>query len=310
MNMQQESLLNSYQNGNVFVQIFSNGTKIREYEGEPKPVWPESMDVKITNYCNPTEDNPICSFCHEMSGLNGKHADLNKLLEIAKDFPSGTEWAIGGGRVFSHPDIISFLQTLKSRGIIANITENEKHLNQDYDLIKYLFEEDLIKGFGISYKSEKYLPDIERILQLSDNVVFHLIAGINTPNDIEKLNELCLKNNKQCKILLLGYKTYGFGEKYIKNNPVEENKYQWFIKIGSFLRKKNLVMSFDNLAIEQMKLKRFFTDEAWNTFFMGSDGSFTMYVDAVKQQFAKSSTSNNRMSFDQISLKDYFKQLR
>jgi len=56
------SILHSYQNGNTLVNLYNDGTKTREYEGEPKPVFPESIDVKITNYCDAG-----CTFCHEKS---------------------------------------------------------------------------------------------------------------------------------------------------------------------------------------------------------------------------------------------------
>ena len=36
------------------------------------PIFPESIDIKITNYC---ENN--CPMCHESSNINGTHANLN-----------------------------------------------------------------------------------------------------------------------------------------------------------------------------------------------------------------------------------------
>ena len=54
----------SYQNGNCAVDIFSDGTKIRTWDGIPRPVFPESMDVKITNRCS-LENH--CKWCHEGS---------------------------------------------------------------------------------------------------------------------------------------------------------------------------------------------------------------------------------------------------
>jgi hypothetical protein len=43
---------------------------------------------------------------------------------------------------------------------------------------------------------------------------------------------------------------------------------------------------------------------------MGDDGTFSMYIDAVKQEFAKSSTSNERISFEKNSLIEFFKNLK
>lgn len=47
-------LLNKYLNGNVTVTLFDNGTKIQEWDDneQPNPDYPNSMDIKITDYCD------------------------------------------------------------------------------------------------------------------------------------------------------------------------------------------------------------------------------------------------------------------
>ena len=305
-------LIADYTNGNVNCKLFSDGTLERTFD-ETKPIvvdYPTSMDIKITNYCSPEMDNPICQHCHERSGVNGKHGDLNKLLDVLSVIPAGAEMAIGGGDALSHPNIVSFLSTLKARGIIANLTVNEKHLHKHKDLLFNLIDQDLVKGIGISYSAEKYLSDIKPIIETSSNIVFHLIMGINKVSDIERLQSFCEENNRSCKVLVLGYKQFGYGiDYYLRNKDVEANKYGWYIGLAKFFKREGLTISFDNLSIAQLKLKRYFTDDAWNNFYMGDDGVFTMYVDAVKQEFAKSSTSTSRMGFDQVSLLDFFKGL-
>jgi len=59
----------SYKNGNVSVTLLKNGTKIREFnlESERKGIFPESIDIKITNYCDAG-----CRYCHEKSVKSGK----------------------------------------------------------------------------------------------------------------------------------------------------------------------------------------------------------------------------------------------
>ena len=54
------------------------------------------------------------------------------------------------------------------------------------------------------------------------------------------------------------------------------------------------VVSFDNLAIKQLDAQRLMSEEDWEQFYMGDDGSATMYVDMVNREFAKSSTSTER----------------
>ena len=54
------------------------------------------------------------------------------------------------------------------------------------------------------------------------------------------------------------------------------------------------VISFDNLAIRQLNVKSLMTEDEWNRFYMGDDGGFTMYVDAVREEYAVCSISDNR----------------
>ena len=55
-------------------------------------------------------------------------------------------------------------------------------------------------------------------------------------------------------------------------------------------------MSFDNLSIEQLDVREYFTTHNMNCddFYMGNDGQFTMYIDGVRQEYAVSSVSPNR----------------
>lgn len=296
-----------YTNGNLHTTIYEDGTRVRDFEGVPNPIYPESIDVKITNYCIGA---PCIKHCHEKSNPKGKHADLTKLLEILSVLPAGKECALGGGDPLSHPDLIPFLQQLKNQGIISNLTINQVHLESNLELILRLIQEKLIYGVGISYSEAQYFPIIEKIINHTNHLVFHLIMGINRVEEINQLNTFCQQLNKPCKILILGYKQFGFGiNYYLKNPKIEDNKYRWYVEVGQHLQQNNLVLSFDNLAIEQLKLQRFFTTDAWNQFYQGDDGTFTMYIDAVEQQFAKSSTSTQRTHFSQTNLLEYFKSL-
>lgn len=299
-----KELLYRYQNGTTTVCLYKDGTKERIWEGELRVDHPESLDVKITNYCDAG-----CAFCHEQSTTLGKHGDLERLAEVLGVLPPGVEIAIGGGNPLSHPALKDFLIKLKALGLVVNITINQVHLDSFKNLILDLIAEDLVKGVGISYTSKTYFPAIIPILEASDNVVFHLISGINSVDDIVELQTLCLTYHRLCKILILGYKEFGFGlNYYLQSKRIEKNKYQWYIHLPKHFKSDNLILSFDNLAINQLNLKRFFTDKSWNKFFMGDDFVFTMYIDGVKQVFAPSSTSSNkRVNFNQTSLLDYFK---
>lgn len=299
-------LTHHYTNGNTNVQLFADGTKIRTYDGVPTPLHPESIDVKITNYCDAG-----CSYCHEKSTTLGQHADLGVLQAVLAPLPAGVELALGGGNPLSHPGLMPFLNHLKVQGIVCNMTINQKHLKSYKEMILELIHNDLIKGVGISYSSSSYIDDIIPIVEATDNVVFHVIMGVNKVEVIDELHKLCSKLNKTCKVLVLGYKNYGFGlNYYLKNKNIENVKYRWYTHLAGKFDKKNLVLSFDNLAIKQMNLQRYFTKEAWSTFYMGDDFVFTQYIDAVNQQYAPSSTSDNRVSFNDSDLLGYFQNYR
>lgn len=285
-----------YQNGNTTVTILSDGTKVREYEGVANILHPESIDVKITDYCDMG-----CAYCHESSTTKGVHGDLGKLLKVISELPKGVELAIGGGNPLSHPNLIAFLRELKLKGIIANLTVNQGHLKTYQDMLIFLIEEDLVKGIGISITNNNF-NHIKPLLNITDNVVYHLIAGVNDIEVVEKLMEL-----GECKVLILGYKLFGFGVKY-HSEEVDVNLKKWYKHLPKLIGKCTL--SFDNLAIEQLKVKRLFTHKGWDKFYMGDDFCFTMYIDAVKQEFAPTSRSKNRKSFNEYSLINYFKTER
>lgn len=285
----------SYQNGNTFVSISEDGTKIRTYEGKPSIVHPESIDVKITDYCDMN-----CEYCHESSTVKGIHGDLSKLLSVISNLPAGVELAIGGGNPLSHPKLIEFLTTLKAKGIVANITINQGHLKKYQELIESLICLDLVKGVGISITSNNFTY-IKPLIKLTNNIVYHVIAGVNDVSVIERL--IALHSKGKCKILILGYKQFGFGLKFY-NPEIEANIKRWFMYLPQYLNKT--VLSFDNLAISQLNVKRFFTESGWNKFYMGNDFCFTMYIDAVKQEFAPTSRSDFRKSFNEYSLGEFF----
>lgn len=70
------------------------------------------------------------------------------------------------------------------------------------------------------------------------------------------------------------------------------------------------VISFDNLAIEQLDVKRIVPDDKWEEFYMGDDGSFTFYIDMVKGEFAKNSLSQERYPIGDISVDEMFNAIR
>ena len=289
-------LLGRYKNGNFVTTILSDGTKIRETkDDEFIPSFAENMDVKICNYCDMG-----CKFCHEGSTINGKFGNIlnEKFIDTLHPYQ---EVAIGGGDATSHPDLITFLQKLKEKKVIANMTVNQIHFEKKHELIKKLVDEKLIYGLGVSLVNPtKHF--IELIKQYP-NAVIHVINGVLKPSDIKALE------NNNLKILILGYKHLRRGNEYFEEEQNDiETKQQWLYENLEDIIQKFKVVSFDNLAIEQLDIKRLLTQEEWDEFYMGDDGKVTYYVDMVERKFAQSSTAPFDKRYDLLdSVDDMFK---
>ena len=275
------NLLSKYNNGNHTVEIYDDGTKIRETEEETfEASFPENIDIKITNKCLNN-----CNFCYESSSPEGKHGNLN--VDFIKSLHPYTELAIGGGNPLSHPDLHEFLKVLKENKIIANITIRQNDFLNNLELLKNYTDNKLLYGIGVSLiePTDEFIKEIQQF----PNAVIHTIAGLLTKEQLIKLF------NKKLKILILGYKTRGKGENY-----KHEFEKDIFLNI-EFLKQTILkltplfkVVSFDNLAIEQLELQKQINPKVWEEFYMGDDGKHTMYVDLVKQTFSKNSLSEER----------------
>ena len=279
-----EPRLAEYQNGNCHVTICADGTKVREWpDGEtPTPEFPESIDLKITNKCDKG-----CAFCHERSVPAGRLADVNRIVEAVDDLPRGVEIAIGGGNPLDHPELGLILYTFWLHGLVSNMTIHGDHVLAGSRRIQQWQwpRRGLVHGVGVSGARACMVLQANNLLP--NNAVCHVIAGVDDPLDAIKLRSL------GCNVLVLGYKQYGRGEKHF-GKQVTANMGRWRYFIGALLGRAGGILSFDNLAIDQLKIQDLVSSEMWRERYMGDDGKFTMYFDAVESQYAASSTSERR----------------
>ena len=286
-------LLGRYQNGNYTTLIFSDGTKIRQTEDDEfRPAFAENCDIKITNMCDMN-----CPMCHENSTIDGKHGDLNmKFLETLHPY---TELAIGGGAAQMHPGLVPFLEKLQKQKVIANLTVNQKHFEENIDFLKDLCDKKLIYGLGVSLtRADKDFVDK---IKLFPTAVVHTINGMLSKEQID-----VLKDN-DLKMLILGFKNFRRGSAYLAANgsKIEAKQKYLYDNLGELTKHFNLI-SFDNLALEQLNVRRLLTDKEWEQFYMGDDGTMTFYIDLVNKQFASSSISTKRYPITD-SIDDMFK---
>lgn len=292
-------LLGRYKNGNFETTILSDGTKIRETnDDEFIPDFAESMDIKITNYCDMG-----CPFCHEGSTTDGKFGDIlnEKFIDTLHPYQ---EVALGGGDATSHPDLIPFLQKLKDRKVIVNMTVNQIHFEKKQELIRRLVEEKLIYGLGVSLVNPT--KNFIELIKQYPNAVIHVINGVLKPSDVEALE------NNGLKMLILGYKHLRRGDDFFAKDCEDiVIKQNWLYENLADIVDKFKVVSFDNLAIEQLNVRRLMTDEEWNEFYMGDDSEFTYFIDMVERKFAKSSTAPMDQRFTLLdSTDDMFEKIR
>jgi hypothetical protein len=265
-------IIRTYVNGNCTITIHADGTKIRQTDGDTfSVIFPENIDVKITNMC---ERN--CRFCHEGSVPTGKHGDLN--LRFFNTLRPGTELAIGGGNPMLHPHIFQFLNRMRDQGVLCNVTMHQDAIKPS--IMNKMLEQQLIRGLGISYFGK---PGITTSIN-SDNIVYHVINGVIEVKDLEHLYGR--------KILILGYKDVRRGVDY-HDAEVDRRKQELYDALP-WIRREFKIVSFDNLAIEQLKVRRMLLKDEWDSFYMGNDGQFTMYVDTVEKKYAKTSTDMRR----------------
>lgn len=289
-----------YQNGNATVELFDDGTRVIT---SPDPSfefeYPLNLDIRVSTKCsfgrNPKNGKGICDFCHESATTDGKECDYKELMSTLDELPKGIELAIGCNVLTD--DLYYFITWCGQRGFIVNLTVNQGHLKTYYEGLDSLITNGHVKGLGISYRSEMKW-DIPRYFMNYENTVFHVIAGIDDFEDVLKLKDKGVR-----KLLILGEKDFGFNEGNV--NLGSESHKQWFWWVSKLFTEFDVV-SFDNLALEQLKVRRFFSDEQWELF---NQGEFSFYINAVDKYFAPSSRSHNITTWDNISIREYFKHL-
>lgn len=293
----------SYENGNYSVVLFNDGTKIRmlnDGETEMKPSHVECIDLKITDYCDMG-----CPMCYECSSKIGKHAKFSAIRSLVDSLDDFTEIAVGGGNPLSYPNLDDLLQMCSNRNILLNMTVNARHFMQPKNLknIRGSLYYGEINGLGISlpsdYSAEQTKELCRELNGRSDyrNAVIHVINGLVT------LEQLRLLEKYKMKVLILGYKDKGRGVQLKKHkaSDIERNQEMLRNELERLISMAKIV-SFDNLAIEQLNIKDFCDKQGieFNRLYMGDDGEFTMYVNLVDETFAISSTMK-----DKYKIRDY-----
>lgn len=274
-------MLSHYKNGNYDVILFEDGTKIRYNKLDNlTPSFAESIDCTITTKCDGG-----CEYCYLECNNNGVHADLNQ--PFFDTLHKGQELALNGNDL-THPELVGFLTRMKEKGVICNLTVNQKHFLRYPELLKELVDIDLIHGIGVSLtdSSDKRLY---KELKRFPNAVIHTIDGLLTKEDIDNMSD------KGIKMLILGYKIIGRGVEYFNRHELDiDNNVKYLRDNIKEISKHFAVVSFDNLSLQHLDMKSYLTEKEWDALYMGDEGQYTFFIDAVNKKFAVSSLTEEK----------------
>ena len=290
-------LLANYKNGNYTVLLYENGTKIRMNKLDNlTPAFAESIDISISTVCDGG-----CQYCYLNCTPQGKHANLHH--PVLETLHAGTELALNANDM-SNPDLEDFLVRMKEKGVICNLTINQKHLNKHIDTILDWQERHLVWGVGVSLVDSSDKTLIENMNKIK-NSVLHVIDGLFTKQDIENLKD------KNIKLLMLGYKIVGRGVEYYNQHKDEIEANIAYLRENLYPnhRKQFNGVGFDTLSTEHLDIRHQVSDENWQLHFMGEEGSYTYYLDLVNEKFAVSSMETEQ--FDMLdNVDDMFNFVR
>lgn len=195
---------------------------------------------------------------------------------------------------------------MKDDKFIPRLTINIKSLDtieKRNKLHEYFMD---VEVLGISI--DRYDEEILDILDKEHTTyfkrkVYHIIAGLFPPEDLLKLI------NSKNSILILGYKDWGRAKGVLPKYDLKE----WGKTLKRIMYRgvnSLSVIGFDNLAIEQLRIRDSMDEISWNKFFMGNEFSHTMYVDAVSEIFAPTSRDSFRVSWDKMGILEFFKKYK
>ena len=318
-----------YRNGNYDVVLLSDGTKIRfgkdgeEFNAE----FPESVDLNITDWCDVG-----CPFCYRGCTTSGKHHAFDEKELKGLQFPAGMEVALGGGSPIRHPDLERYCAFFHSIGCFPSITVHRSSImdmRMDGDLNRLMGLQTMERIHGVGISTTAYDESLSRSVQrYLDHGVVHLIVGLVAVDDVYQW----IRDG--IPVLFLGYKNMGRGA---LSSEGEASEISYFIecllrliveltcgkgplmyelesKYGPISGKPT--MSFDNLALKQMKLKEILPEEKWNEMYMGDDGvdgeltSASMYLDLVSMTYARNSVDGGARPVGGKTIGEMFSDLK
>lgn len=275
-----------------------SGSKMRfSFDSDVAPVKasaPELVDIKITDYCP-----YACEFCYQDSTLKGQHASMDNIRRIAKELGKAEvlELALGGGETSLHPHFVEVLKTFHDEGIVVNFT------TKNFNLLRTENAPDILKYTGAIAFSVESVGDIEKVYSacldyedqtrmtrsyINEKSLINLQFVMGTTSIEEFRDVLMAAARSDLNLTLLGYKENGRGQSFSAKDYSE-----WLDVLTDCTKKLNKEGIYPNFSMDTA-LAGQYKEELLNagvkkSTFHTTEGTFSMYIDAVANTMSPSS---------------------
>lgn len=240
---------------------------------------PELVDLKITDGCQYG-----CSFCYQGSTPSGQDGDINAIGDIIKALGINGlgifELAIGGGEPTASEHFASTITFAVENVIKPSFTTFA---------VDWLLDErkvaaaKLCGGIGVSVHNAKDLHKVAKIQAAVPGVsiVAQHVYGSMSAKDTADLIIRCTRDD--IHLLLLGYKTTGRGGQVKPHGmtKIVEHLPSYSLKAYGRLSADTALVASHPELMEHLRVN--------NVFVSTKEGAFSMYVDAVTMEAARSS---------------------
>lgn len=264
-------------------KLHLNFDKKKICQDKYRPETPELVDIKITDYC------PFnCRWCYQDSKPTGVHADLESIKTLAWSLGHAEvfEVALGGGEPTMHPDFVEILREFYRHGIVPNFTTKSLHWLKDKETV-----EAVSKYVGAIAYSVVHPMDIQKFLAVYKGaqeifgvqlprLTFQYILDAEASYMFDEVLKQVPKGYYANTLTLLGYKSCGRGGKRPHTNS------GWLKKIQAMDQYSRPNVAIDTLLASQYKDE---LGDISEKLYYVEEGRFSLYIDAVKKVFAKSS---------------------
>ena len=240
---------------------------------------PELVDIKITDNC------PFkCPYCYQGSLPNGRTPsieDIQTIAQMCSDFDV-FEVAIGGGEPTLYVEFLAVLYTFREHDIVPNFTTRNLAWLNGPDTDEIL---SLAGGVAFSVESLAQAEAVAKAVEPHKGKAqfsFQIVEGIPSLSDLRAIWRLSAQT--QIQVTMLGYKTTGFGKGQKRHN------YDWINLILeghiSYHDRPYMLATDTVVVARESERLSVHVDERFLT---GSEGAFSMYMDAVTMTASPSS---------------------